>query len=229
MSFIRKTPGLIGSTSLSKPQSSHHASVTIFEASSKMSSESSRRSNRLQSHSSELHQSSIAEESSSTKFEPDIEDADTHLELKKSNKLVKSSRKRKETISSTAVSPRKAKAIRLSLDEPHPPPKNWRQTYDAIKEMRKDGGAPVDEMGCHMAGGPVNDPKVCDDLISVAHFNERSVTDQKIRHTSLPDAFFPNKGRSNASGRIELAQFSRRADCGECYSCRPRYHLQGHM
>ena len=74
-----------------------------------------------------------------------------------------STRKRKEA-ASPSVSPKKSKTIRTALDIPHPAPEDWEQTYAAIKEMRKDGGAPVDEMGCHMAGGPVKDAKVCDGL-----------------------------------------------------------------
>jgi hypothetical protein len=47
-------------------------------------------------------------------------------------------------------SPRKPKVYKMELDAPHPPPANWRVTYDAIEEMRKEKAAPVDTMGCHV-------------------------------------------------------------------------------
>jgi endonuclease III len=199
MTFIRKAPALVGSSSVSKRQSPYHASVTLFEASSSQaSSESPRRSSRLQNNTSGLHdqqgQSDTTEMKSLTIVDPDIEDGDYLSESKRNTKPATSSRKRKGAISSNAVSPRKVKAIRMSLDDPHPPPDNWRETYSAIKEMRKDGGAPVDEMGCHMAGGPVDDPKVCDKLTLTTLFNEHLVTDQEICHPSLSHAVFPDKG-----------------------------------
>lgn len=164
MSFIRKTPALVGSSNLSKRQSPYNASVTLLEGPpSNTSPDSPRRSNRLQSDSSDQKRQSDITETNLTIVEPtDIEDGDSLSKSRKGTKLVTSSRKRKEAISSNTVSPRKVKTIRMSLDDPHPPPENWRDTYAAIKEMRKHGGAPVDEMGCHMAGGPVDDPKVCD-------------------------------------------------------------------
>ena len=168
MSIIRKTSTIAGSSSLSKRRSPHHKSVTLLEASSlKLSSESPRRSSRLESNSSGFHQHGepdADEKSSSTDLEQDIEDAVETQESTRTAKPLIPSRKRKVTTSTNTRSPRKVKAIRLALDVPHPPPENWRETYASVKEMRKDGGAPVDEMGCHMAGGPVEDPKVCDDL-----------------------------------------------------------------
>lgn len=165
MSFIRKTPALVGSSNLSKRQSAYNASVTLFEAplsNPSPESQAPRRSNRLQSDSSgQKRHSDITETNLTIVESADIEDGDSLSKSRKDTKLV-TSRKRKEAISSNTVSPRKVKAIRMSLDNPHPPPENWRDTYAAIKEMRKHGGAPVDEMGCHMAGGPVDDPKVCD-------------------------------------------------------------------
>lgn len=95
--------------------------------------------------------------------------AEETLELKTPQKSKPNTRKRKKLDvtaagngnDSPSNSPRKSKAIRLTLETPHPTPENWEEVYAAIKEMRKHGGAPVDEMGCHMAGGPVEDPKVC--------------------------------------------------------------------
>jgi hypothetical protein len=107
-----------------------------------------------------------AEQSVYTKMEIDIEDVAgiSNSQGKGKAKASTSTRKRKEA-ATPSISPRKAKAIRLALDVPHPAPEKWHETYAAIKEMRKNGGAPVDEMGCHMAGGPVKDAKVCESLI----------------------------------------------------------------
>ena len=58
------------------------------------------------------------------------------------------------------ASPKKFKAIPQSLATPHPPPSNWRETYDTIKEMRSRFVAPVDTMGCDMAQFKETDPKV---------------------------------------------------------------------
>jgi len=101
------------------------------------------------------------QQSAFTEAEVDIEDVagPSNSKSKRKAKTSTSTRKRKAAVI-PSVSPRKAKAIRIALDIPHPAPENWEQTYAAIKEMRKDGGAPVDEMGCHMAGGPVEDAKV---------------------------------------------------------------------
>lgn len=54
----------------------------------------------------------------------------------------------------------KKKAPVLVLDTPHPAPPKWRETYEAITEMRKHILAPVDGMGCANAGDAEEDPKV---------------------------------------------------------------------
>ncbi|KAJ7765746.1 DNA glycosylase [Mycena metata] len=59
-------------------------------------------------------------------------------------------------------SPQKSKTKTLykkALATPHPAPERWREVYDCIKEMRKEGNAPVDTMGCHMAQQHETDPK----------------------------------------------------------------------
>jgi endonuclease III len=61
---------------------------------------------------------------------------------------------------SKSASPRKPKAIKQALDEPHPAPPHWRETYDAIKEMRARFPAPVDTMGCDTAKWKETDPQV---------------------------------------------------------------------
>lgn len=55
---------------------------------------------------------------------------------------------------------RKTKSVAQSLDTPHPAPERWRETYDAIKEMRSKITAPVDTMGCDRAQYKETEPKV---------------------------------------------------------------------
>jgi endonuclease-3 len=57
-------------------------------------------------------------------------------------------------------SPQKPKAIKQALEKPHPAPEQWRETYDAIKEMRSRYPAPVDTMGCDTAKWKEMDPRV---------------------------------------------------------------------
>lgn len=59
-----------------------------------------------------------------------------------------------------STSPRKTKSIAQSLDIPHPTPERWRETYDAIKEMRSKITAPVDTMGCDRAQYKETEPRV---------------------------------------------------------------------
>ncbi|KAJ7184548.1 DNA glycosylase [Mycena filopes] len=69
---------------------------------------------------------------------------------------------REQSRSPSKKSPQKAKAktpYKKALATPHPAPERWREVYDCIKEMRKDGTAPVDTMGCHMAQLHETDPK----------------------------------------------------------------------
>ncbi|KAH9968457.1 DNA glycosylase [Russula compacta] len=58
-----------------------------------------------------------------------------------------------------SASPQKPKAIKQALEKPHPAPARWRETYDAIKEMRSRFPAPVDTMGCDTAKWKETDPR----------------------------------------------------------------------
>ena len=62
-----------------------------------------------------------------------------------------------------STSPRKPKTIKQALEKPHPAPVRWRETYDAIKEMRSRFPAPVDTMGCDTAKWKETDPRVRDE------------------------------------------------------------------
>ncbi|GJJ11842.1 hypothetical protein Clacol_006080 [Clathrus columnatus] len=135
----------------------HEESVTVFEKTEEKEEENI----RVASSSKTLRKritSPVSDAKPSTiKLEDEIEDI---IKPQTPQKPKRNTRKRKETTDADgSPSPRKSKTIRLALDTPHPPPHNWEKVYSAIKEMRKNGGAPVDEMGCHMAGGPVEDPK----------------------------------------------------------------------
>jgi endonuclease-3 len=61
---------------------------------------------------------------------------------------------------SATASPQKQKTIKQVLERPHPAPARWRETYDAIKEMRARFPAPVDTMGCDTAKWKEADPRV---------------------------------------------------------------------
>lgn len=60
---------------------------------------------------------------------------------------------------SPSPSKKKQKPIPQSLATPHPAPEHWKEVYDTITAMRKDIVAPVDSMGCAMAGLTEESPK----------------------------------------------------------------------
>jgi endonuclease III len=63
----------------------------------------------------------------------------------------------------TSPSPSKKRASKLplrALVQAHPAPPRWRETYDAIRDMRARVVAPVDTMGCEQAQVNERDPKV---------------------------------------------------------------------
>lgn len=64
------------------------------------------------------------------------------------------------------LSPKKRKPTKMALATSHPEPEHWQEVYDAIKRMRTTALAPVDTMGCHMAGEGETDPTVCLFLVS---------------------------------------------------------------
>ena len=85
------------------------------------------------------------------------------------NRLSKRVKVEADAASEAPVSPQKAKAVKAkgkakeikqALDTPHPAPPHWRETYDAIREMRARMPAPVDTMGCDTAKWKETDPRV---------------------------------------------------------------------
>ncbi|KAL6308647.1 DNA glycosylase [Sparassis latifolia] len=139
------------SPSLIARPSPYHTSVTLFEPAADGSSSESplRRSKRLK----------VLEKSETR----EVEFTAVTSSLKKQSTRVKA-----ETTSSKAnievgtcrpspvkakrvASPRKPKPVPQSLEVPHPAPARWRETYDAIVDMRSRIVAPVDTMGCGRA------------------------------------------------------------------------------
>ena len=90
------------------------------------------------------------------------------LETDDHDRLSKRVKVEAEVATEVSTSPQKAKAkakgkakeIKQALDTPHPAPPHWRETYDAIREMRARMPAPVDTMGCDTAKWKETDPRV---------------------------------------------------------------------
>jgi endonuclease-3 len=129
-------------TRLTAHASPFHSAVTLFEAGDGPDQSISRRPKRVK-----------LEESASSAI-LDLEDTITD-QKHGSPKPGKLRSKAKVT-----SSPRKPKPIPQTLKIPHPAPPRWRETYDAIKEMRSHIVAPVDTMGCDQAQLKEVDPKV---------------------------------------------------------------------
>jgi endonuclease III len=54
---------------------------------------------------------------------------------------------------------RVVKKVSAGQAVPHPAPDNWEEVYDMIKAMRNREIAPVDTMGCQIAGKVEKEPK----------------------------------------------------------------------
>jgi len=104
-----------------------------------------------------------------------------------------------ETVSTSTTSKKRGsvspkKPIPKVLSTPHPPPKNWEETYATIKAMRARFIAPVDTMGCQMAQVAEKDPKV-----RGLDFLQSSLptvfTEPTIFNTGIIDAILANERR----------------------------------
>jgi endonuclease III len=138
--------------------SHHNPAVTIFQLSSHEDDieHSPRRSKRVKTRNiteteGQIRLDNLSHDVSSVKLCKT--DADSTIS---GSALPSTSRPRRDV----KASPKKFKAIPQSLATPHPPPSNWREAYDTIKDMRSQFVAPVDTMGCHMAQYKETDPKV---------------------------------------------------------------------
>ncbi|KZP16319.1 hypothetical protein FIBSPDRAFT_958051 [Athelia psychrophila] len=89
---------------------------------------------------------------------PDLEDFMQEAE-KPAKTSAKAKAKSTRAAKSTSSSPRKPKAVKQTLETPHPAPPHWKETYDTIKEMRAQIVAPVDTMGCDRAQLKESEPK----------------------------------------------------------------------
>ena len=122
---------------ITRPSASN-AAVTLYEIASP------RRSKRLKT-----------DDKPPTRYvdsdEEDIEDAVPQVTVRPAARSKTSSSSRAKPPSKKKT-PGKPKQPRTKPSgEPHPPPPRWKETYDAIKEMRDGIVAAVDTMGCHMA------------------------------------------------------------------------------
>lgn len=95
------------------------------------------------------------------------EDSDVKMEIDELPPVLSSPVKKepkspmvKRSLTATATALRKPKPIQMDLAVPHAEPKNWKQVYGLIEEMRRELVAPVDTMGCASAMLEETDPKV---------------------------------------------------------------------
>ena len=97
----------------------------------------------------------------------------------------------------------KAKEIKKALDTPHPAPARWRESYDAIREMRARFPAPVDTMGCDTAKWKETDPRVTRLSAVIPYTLTRGgFPEQAFRDAHLAHALLADQGRSDRrSGR----------------------------
>ncbi|KIY66175.1 DNA glycosylase [Cylindrobasidium torrendii FP15055 ss-10] len=105
-----------------------------------------------------------------------------------------------------AAKPKKRKIIVRELAIPHPSPPKWEEVYALIQQHRADGGAPVDTMGCDLAGVGEDDPKdaACDAAvkrlravlggsITLPALLEAPI--ELIRETIYPVSFYKSKAK----------------------------------
>ncbi|KAF7428092.1 DNA N-glycosylase and apurinic/apyrimidinic (AP) lyase [Pleurotus ostreatus] len=147
-------------TRLSSRASPYHASVTLFEAKDPGITADAANNGEAPTRSSTPRRPRARR----VKVEEDMVDIEDMVAMKPEAdtdppSLAESSKVKKPRRSTQPKSPRKPKAIQQSLDKPHPAPENWRETYDAIKEMRSKIVAPVDTMGCDQAQYKETEPK----------------------------------------------------------------------
>jgi endonuclease-3 len=138
------------STRLAARVSSNDPSETLFE----VEEESHRQSKRVKLDN--LRRFKLTSSTSTTV--PDLEDG---IQRAESSEALMSKRSSRSNVRTKGTKPPpKHKRIQQSLDTPHPAPAKWGEVYDMIKSMRALELAPVDTMGCQLAGTPETDPVV---------------------------------------------------------------------
>lgn len=144
--------------------------------------------------------------------EPEVDDPVDEVKVES---VEASPAKRKTSKQPGTPSPRKQKPIQKELEVPHAAPPHWRETYDLIKEMRKDIVAPVDTMGCATSMTDEVDEQVC----SSAKTPHSSTSNQfyiesAFWNSYLTYALLPNQRRSNqrrhAEAPCQIGQTHRR-------------------
>ncbi|KAL4263582.1 Endonuclease III [Pleurotus pulmonarius] len=149
-------------TRLAARASPYHPSVTLFEA--KDPTNSTPDVDNVAEASKTSPSTPRRPRARRVKVEEDVVDIEDMVVIKSETEadpssLAESSKVKKSKPSTRVKSPRKPKAIQQSLDKPHPAPEHWKETYDAIKEMRSKIVAPVDTMGCDQAQYKETEPK----------------------------------------------------------------------
>lgn len=207
MSATKRTASARSSTRLTSRVSAFNPQVTLFESTDL--DDSPRRSKRVKTE--------IKTEESLLDLE-DLEYASAEsTSSRKPTKRKKAGTKsetKQDAISSSPVkhnvkSPKKAKVIPQVLSSPHPPPPNWQETYNAIREMRSRFVAPVDTMGCQMAQLEEKDPRVrlhVHPYLSVNIWINGTNIEQALLYAGSPHAFITNKRRSDACSCSETSE-----------------------
>lgn len=158
--FIMGLKRSASETRLVSRPSPFNASVVLFEASELSTaagaygSDSPRRSKRVKR---VVDKVGKVEEAEGT-----LPSSVTSVSSSAENECSESPKKQKsrKAMAERSSSPKKNKPLRMELDEPHPAPAKWSETYEAINEMRKKYVAPVDTMGCDKAKLNELDPRV---------------------------------------------------------------------
>jgi hypothetical protein len=109
-------------------------------------------------------------------------------EIGLTNNVLKSTTKR--------ASLRKHKTTKVESKASRSAPEHWEKVIDLIRKMRASEIAPVDTMGCHMAGEGETDPKVCllDLLLQLPECSVNINSECTPFNSGIPHAVFANQG-----------------------------------
>ncbi|KII93905.1 hypothetical protein PLICRDRAFT_409015 [Plicaturopsis crispa FD-325 SS-3] len=133
-------------TRLRSRTSQYNASVTLFEQDDAAGPSTPRRTKRIKLE-------DVAQ------GVPDPEDAIPDVSSSGGSLKRKTPAKAAPESKPKVAKTRKVKAIPQFLENPHPAPVKWKETYDTIKKQRSRIVAPVDTMGCDQAHAKESDPK----------------------------------------------------------------------
>jgi endonuclease-3 len=91
-----------------------------------------------------------------------------HIEVKEEDTAMEGGKAKVKAKGPRVAKPKK---VPSKLEVLHPAPDGWEEVYGIIKAMRKREIAPVDTMGCQLAGKDEADPKVPDRPLTVQNRN----------------------------------------------------------